>query len=145
MTCYVESLWSWFVCWLVWNPLWFHWTTEVIWVQVWQFDHFGDCFCTYALIIWAVPSQLASEQDSTLNMSYVYLKQRFLFAKISFWQLIATVFKFEFKLKCANGHILYAQLSTNLGILNLCIYAHAKVCMCDNSIALCCPVVWGQR
>jgi hypothetical protein len=60
--------------------------------------NFGDYFYTCALIIWVVPSQLLSEQDSTLNMSYVYLEQRFLFAKISFYQLIATigVFKFEF-------------------------------------------------
>jgi hypothetical protein len=55
MTCYVESLWSWLVCWLVWNPSWSHWTARVIWAQVWEFDHFSDCFYTCALIIWTVP------------------------------------------------------------------------------------------
>ena len=34
----------------------------------------GDCFCTYVLMIWSVLLQLASEQDLTLNMSFVYLK-----------------------------------------------------------------------
>jgi hypothetical protein len=55
VTGYVESLRSWLVYWLVWNPSWFHWTTRVIWAQVREFDHFGDCFCTCALIIWTVP------------------------------------------------------------------------------------------
>jgi hypothetical protein len=45
---------------LVWNPSWFHWTTGVIWAQVWEFDHFGDCFYTCALIIWTVLLQLAT-------------------------------------------------------------------------------------
>jgi hypothetical protein len=34
------------------------WTTEVIWAQVWEFDRFGDCFWTYALIIWTIPWHL---------------------------------------------------------------------------------------
>jgi hypothetical protein len=38
----------------------------------WEFDHSGDCFCACALIIWTVLLQLASEQDSTLNMSYIF-------------------------------------------------------------------------
>jgi hypothetical protein len=77
------------------------WTTEVIWAQGQKFDRSSDYFCTCALIIWMVPSQLASEQDSTLNISFVYLKQRFLFAKIYFWQLIAiiSVFKSKFLIK----------------------------------------------
>jgi hypothetical protein len=54
------------------------WTTGIIWAQVRKFDRSGDCFCSCALIIWTVPWQLASEQDSTLNMSFVYLKQKFL-------------------------------------------------------------------
>jgi hypothetical protein len=33
---------------------WFYWTTGVVWAQVREFDHFGDCFCTCALIIWTV-------------------------------------------------------------------------------------------
>jgi hypothetical protein len=33
------------------------WTTGVIWAQVWEFDHFGDCFWTCALMIWMVPWQ----------------------------------------------------------------------------------------
>ena len=35
-------------------------------------------FGTYVLMIWSVLLQLASEQDSTLNMSFVYLKQKYL-------------------------------------------------------------------
>jgi hypothetical protein len=34
------------------------WTTGVIWAQVREFDHFGDCFCTCALIIWTVLLQM---------------------------------------------------------------------------------------
>jgi hypothetical protein len=51
----LNHVWPWFVCWLVQNSSWFRWTTGVIWVQVWQFDHFDDCFCTCALIMWVVP------------------------------------------------------------------------------------------
>ena len=48
-------------------------------------NYSGDCFHTCALINWSVLLQLASELDSTLNMSYVYLRQMVLFAKkISF-------------------------------------------------------------
>ena len=68
---------SWFVRWFVWDPLWFHRTTRFIWVQVWWFDRFSDCYCTCALMNWTVLLQLVSEQGSTLNLSYVYLKQRF--------------------------------------------------------------------
>ena len=32
---------------------------------------------TYVLMIWSVLLQLASEQDLTLNMSFVYLKQKY--------------------------------------------------------------------
>jgi hypothetical protein len=35
------------------------WTTGVIWAQVWEFDRFGDCFWTCALIIWTVPWQMS--------------------------------------------------------------------------------------
>ena len=63
-------------------------TTGFIWVQVWRFDHSGDCCCTCALINWLVLLQLALEQGSTLNLSHGYLKQRFYFIK-SCWQLIA--------------------------------------------------------
>ena len=42
------------VCKLVWNPSWFQLTTGFIWVQVWWFDHSGDCFRTCALINWSV-------------------------------------------------------------------------------------------
>ena len=79
---------SWFVCWFVWDPSWFHRTTEFIRAQVWWFDRFGDCYCTCALINWTVLLQLALEQGSTLNLSHGYLKQRFYFIK-SCWQLIA--------------------------------------------------------
>ena len=75
------------VCKLVWNPSWFQLTIGFIWVQLWWFDHSGDCFHTYALINWSVLLQLVSELDSTLNMSHVYLKQRFLFAIINFYNL----------------------------------------------------------
>jgi hypothetical protein len=51
---YVESCMILVVCWLVWNPSWFHRTTGFIWAQVWQFNHFGDCHCTCALINWMV-------------------------------------------------------------------------------------------
>ena len=50
----LNHVWSWFVHWFVWDPSWFHRTTEFIWVQVWWFDHFGDCYCTCALINWTV-------------------------------------------------------------------------------------------
>jgi hypothetical protein len=53
------------------------WTTGVIWAQVWEFDCFGDCFWTCALIIWTVLWQLVSKQDSTLNISFVYLNKSF--------------------------------------------------------------------
>ena len=42
------------LCKLVWNPSWFQLTTGFIWAQVREFDHFGDCFCTCALINWSV-------------------------------------------------------------------------------------------
>ena len=45
---------SWFVCWFVWDPSWFHRTTGFICAQVWQFDRFSDCYCTCALINWMV-------------------------------------------------------------------------------------------
>ena len=45
---------SWFVCWFVWDPSWFHWTIRFIWAQVWRFDRFGDCYYTCALINWTV-------------------------------------------------------------------------------------------
>ena len=64
------------VCKLVWNPSWFQLTTGFIWAQVREFDHFGDHFCTCALINWSVLLQLVSELDSTLNMSYGYLKTK---------------------------------------------------------------------
>ena len=67
----VNYLWNgcnmWLLCWittilvvckLVWNPSWFQFTTEFIWAQVREFDHFGDRFCTYALINWTVLRQL---------------------------------------------------------------------------------------
>ena len=75
------------VCKLVWNPLWFQLTTEFIWAQVQEFDHFSDHFCTCALINWTVLLQLVSELDSTLNMSYGYLKTKAFVAKMVF-QLI---------------------------------------------------------
>jgi hypothetical protein len=55
-------------------------------------------FCTCALIIWMVPLQLASEQDSTLNLSNVYLKQRFCFIKsvLSTYSYIYRFVKSEF-------------------------------------------------
>ena len=102
-------------CKLVWNPSWFQLTTGFIWVQVWRLDHSGDCFRTCALINWSVLLQLASEQDSTLNMSYVYLKQRFCLRKsvlTTYSYLYIGVFKSEILLKCASGHILYAQIRT---------------------------------
>jgi hypothetical protein len=61
---------------LVWDPSWFWLTTRIIWAQVQKFERFGACFCTCALIIWTVLLQLASEQNSTLNTSYEYLKTK---------------------------------------------------------------------
>ena len=75
------------VCKLVWNPSWFQLTTGFIWAQVREFDRFGDCFCTCALINWSVLWQLASELDSTLNMSYGYLKTKAFVAKTGFSNL----------------------------------------------------------
>ena len=54
MACYVGSSMILVVCKLVWNPSWFQLTTGFIWVQVWRFDHSGDCFRTCALINWSV-------------------------------------------------------------------------------------------
>ena len=34
---------------------------RVIWAQVREFDRFGDCFCTCALINWSVLPQLVPE------------------------------------------------------------------------------------
>ena len=45
---------SWFVCRFVWDPSWFHQTTGFIWVQIWPFERFGDCYCTCALVNWTV-------------------------------------------------------------------------------------------
>ena len=108
---HVNHVWSWFVCWFVWDALWFYQTTRFIWAQVWRFDRFGDCYCTCALINWTVLLQLAPKQGSTLNWSYGYLKQRFCFIK-SVWQLIAIyrcVKIWILNLECASGHILYAS------------------------------------
>ena len=96
--CMTNYLWAccnmWLVCWIMYDlGLYVGWfeilrdtrrTTGFILAQVWWFDCLGDCYCTCALINWTILLQLASEQDSTLNMPYVYLKQSFLFAKISF-------------------------------------------------------------
>ena len=60
---------SWFVRWFVWDPSWFHWTTRFIWVQVWQFDRFGDCYYTCALINWTVllhASTRRNQSDATV-------------------------------------------------------------------------------
>ena len=46
------------VCKLVWNPSRFQLTTGFIWAQVREFDRFGDCFCTCALINWSVLWQI---------------------------------------------------------------------------------------
>jgi hypothetical protein len=51
---YVESCTILVACWLVWNLSWFHRNTGFIWAQVWQFNHFGDCYRTCALINWTV-------------------------------------------------------------------------------------------
>jgi hypothetical protein len=59
--------------WFVLKSLVISWTTGVIWAQVWEFDRFGDCFWTCALIIWTVPLQLVSEQDSIVkHVIYVF-------------------------------------------------------------------------
>ena len=84
----LNHVWSWFVCWFVWDPSWFHRTIRFIWAQVWRFDRFSDCYCTCAHINWMVLLLLASEQGSTLNWLYGYLKQRFCFIKLV-WQLTA--------------------------------------------------------
>ena len=77
-----------FVCKLVWNPSWFQLTTRFIWVQVWRFDHSDDCFRTCALINWSVLLQLVSELDSTLSMSYGYLKTKAFGAKTIFQLMV---------------------------------------------------------
>jgi hypothetical protein len=51
---YVESCMILVECWLIWNMLWFHQTIGFIWAKLWQFDHFGDCYRTCALINWMV-------------------------------------------------------------------------------------------
>jgi len=117
VTCYVESLRSWLVWWLVWNPSWFHWLPGL-----WEFGYVKatalvGVFYSWSLVNWAVLLQLVLKQCSTLNLSYVYLKQKFLFHRISFWQLIAIIDIGVFKSKkvlpeYASGHFLYAQIRT---------------------------------
>ena len=51
------------VCKLVWNTSWFQLTTGFIWVQVWWFDHSGDCFRTCALINWSVLLHITYSMD----------------------------------------------------------------------------------
>ena len=53
-----------------------------------EFDRFGDRFCTCALINWLVLLQLVSELDSTLNMSYGYLKTKAFVAKTVFQLMV---------------------------------------------------------
>ena len=56
--CWISTI---LVCMLVVSdPSRFHWTTRFIWAQVWWFDHFGDYYCTYALINWTVLWHLPS-------------------------------------------------------------------------------------
>ena len=76
MICCVESLRSWFVCRELVEILRDFRTTGIMGAYVQEFDRFGDCFCTYVPMIWSVLLQLASEQDLTLNTSFVYLKQK---------------------------------------------------------------------
>ena len=90
------------VCKLVWNPSWFQLTTGFIWARVREFDRFGDCFCTCALINWSVLWQLASELDSTLNMSYGYLKTKAFVVK--------TVFQLIVIYKCSKIKKIYSVL-----------------------------------
>jgi hypothetical protein len=52
LLCWITTILAYML--VVWNPSWFRWTTRIIWTQVWEFDHFSDCFCTCALIIWTV-------------------------------------------------------------------------------------------
>jgi hypothetical protein len=57
----------------------------IIWAQVQKFERFDTCFCTCALIILMILLQLASEQNSTLNTSYGYLKTKaFVLQKVFF-------------------------------------------------------------
>ena len=54
MTCYVESLRSWLVWWLVWNPSWFHGLPGL-----WEFDYvkattLAGVFHSWSLVNWAV-------------------------------------------------------------------------------------------
>ena len=81
MMCCVESVRSWFVCRELVEIHRDVRTPGIMGAEVQEFDRFGDCFCTYVLMIWSVLLQLASEQDSTLNMSFVYLKTK-VFVKI---------------------------------------------------------------
>jgi hypothetical protein len=107
------------------------WTTEVIWAQVWEFDRFGDCFRTCALIIWTVPWQLISEQDSTVNTSFVYLNKSF-------------VKNLNSNLKSASGHNLYAQIRTirwltkvlTWGFLLVFCFVVHTACYCMDAIRL---------
>jgi hypothetical protein len=41
-----------------------------------EFDHFGDCFCTCALIIWTVPLQkLSTEKLETTRLTHLTAKE----------------------------------------------------------------------
>jgi hypothetical protein len=112
VTCYGELCMILIVCWLVWNSLWFRQTTGFIWDQIWWFDHFGGCYCTCASINWMVLLQLPLVQDSILNLSYVYLKQRFYFTKFiltTYSYMYRCVKSWNLNLDYVSGHILYVQ------------------------------------
>ena len=90
MLNYVQS---WLVCWLNQDPSRYSMDYQIYMGSSVMVYCFGGCYCTCALINWAVLLQLASEQGSTLNLSYLYLKQKVLYYEI---------------IKYASGHLLYA-------------------------------------
>jgi hypothetical protein len=47
------------------------WTTGVMWAQVWEFNRFGDCFWTCALIIWTVPWQQPGHHGPKHTLSWL--------------------------------------------------------------------------
>ena len=66
MMCCVESLRSWFVCRELVEILRDFRTTGIMGAQVQEFDRFGDCFCTYVLMIWSVLLQPPGVQGQVI-------------------------------------------------------------------------------
>ena len=75
MMCCVESLRSWFVCRELVEILRDFQTTGIMGAEVQEFDRFGDCFCTYVLMIWSVllhiePKKIVSDRGTQFTSHF---------------------------------------------------------------------------